>query len=108
MNEDLPSQMPPPPTPLPPPTTQIPRVFSVWGTVIFFGCSATSFASMIAYSVGWTPPWFIILPAFLYVFISSGFIAVGRMESNKDARLFIEAIKQRSEENRKRAMRKMN
>jgi hypothetical protein len=47
------------------------------------------------------PPWYILLPAYTYIFLSAGIIALGRMESNKDARLFVQMLKDRSEEIRK-------
>jgi len=65
-------------------------------------------AFMIMMGFGIMPPWYVILPALLYVFISSGIIAQGRIEGNKDAQFFIQALKARSEENRQRQMRKMN
>jgi hypothetical protein len=114
MNDDLPSKIPPPPhpklagpRPRRPPTTRIPRVFNVWGTLAYGVFSITAFASMIAHGFGWTLPWFIILPSLCYTGISAGIIATGRMQSNKDARFSIQALKRQSEEN-KRAMRRMN
>jgi hypothetical protein len=96
------------PPPLPPqPTTRIPRVFNIWGTLVYAGCSITAFVSMIAYGFGWTPPWIIVLPTFIYVGTSSGIIAMGRIQSNKIASDTFVWLRQKSEEN-KRAMRKMN
>jgi hypothetical protein len=48
------------------------------------------------------------LPALLYVFLSAGIIALGRIEGNKQSQFFIQALKARSEENKQRQMRKMN
>jgi hypothetical protein len=106
MSDELPTQMPPRPPPHP--VTRVPRVFNIWGTLVYAGCSFTAFASMIAYGFGWNPPWPIMLSALFYVGVSAGIIAFGRMEANKDARFFVQALRKRSDENGKRAMRKMN
>jgi hypothetical protein len=114
MNDDLPSQMPPRPPPHPklagpmPPTTRVPRVFNIWGTIVFGGCSSFALAFMILIGFGIVLPWYVVLPALLYVFVSAGFIALGRIEANKDARFFVQALRKRSEENKQRQMRKMN
>jgi hypothetical protein len=107
MNEELPSQMPPRP---PPPTavvTRMPRTFGVFGTLVYLGASITALTSMIAYGFGWNPPWFIILSCIFYTGVSSGIIAMGRMQANRDAHFFIQALRPRSAENQ-RAMRRMN
>jgi hypothetical protein len=102
-------QLPPPPHPKlagpRPPRTRIPRVFNIWGTIAYSACAAAAFFFMIALAFGIYPPWYVMLPCLFYVFMSAGIIAFGRMESNKDARSFIQAL--RSDENQ-RAMRKMN
>jgi len=106
---ELPNRMPPPPhaklagpRPLRPPTTRVPRVFNIWGTLVYAGCSITAFASMIAYGFGWRPPGLIILPALFYVGISASIIAAGRIEANKDAKVFVRALRRQSEENKRR------
>jgi hypothetical protein len=105
MNEE-PPRLPPP---LPPvPTTRVPRVFNIQGTLVYAGCSFTAFCFMIAMGFGIWPPWYVILPCLFYVFLSSGIIAHGRIEANKDARFFIHALKKRSQENKQREMRRMN
>jgi len=114
MSEDLPSQMPPRPPPHVklagprPPTTRIPRVFNIWGTIVYGGCASVAMGFMIMMGFGIMPPWYIILSCLLYVFLSSGIIALGRVEGNKDAQFFIQALKVRSEESKQREMRKMN
>jgi hypothetical protein len=105
MNEELPKQMPPRP---PPPTTRVPKVFGIWGTILYGIIAITSIAIVVIGGIAnWTPPWFLIGTAFIYVFISAGLICMGRIEANKDARFFIRALRERSDDN-KRAMRKMN
>jgi hypothetical protein len=112
---ELPKRMPPPPHPKlagprppRPATTKIPRVFNIWGTIVYGGCAAFAMAFMIMMGFGIIPPWYIILPCLLYVFVSSGNIAFGRIEANKDARFFTQALRKRGEENKQRQMRKMN
>jgi hypothetical protein len=105
MSEELPDRMPPR-LPLPP-TTRVPRVFSTWGTVCYGISAITAITIVIAGGIfKWTPPWFLIASAFIYVFISSGLICLGRIDANKDARFFIKTLRQRSDENKR--MRKMN
>jgi hypothetical protein len=41
------------------------------------------------------------MPAFLYIFISASIICLGRIAANKDAKFFIQALRKRSDENRK-------
>ena len=101
MNDDLPSRMPPRPPPLPP-TTRVPRVFSIGGTIAYGGCAITALASLIAYGFGFPPPWFITMSCLLYVFVSAGIIATGRIEANKDAKVFTRALRRQSEENKRR------
>jgi hypothetical protein len=111
MTDEPTEPIPPRPPPLPPPlhpTTKIPRVYRLPGTVVFAGCSVVAFFFMIALGFGLDPPWYVILPSLFYVFVSSGIIAIGRIEANKDAKFFIETIKRQSEEIQKHAMRKMN
>ena len=110
MNDNgLPSQMPPPPhaklagpRPLRPPKTRIPRVFSIWGTLAYSAFSIVAFASMIAYGFGWRPPGLIILPALFYVGTSAGIITMGRIEANKEAKVFTRALSRLSDENKRR------
>jgi len=108
----LPTRMPPPPhTKLAgprPATTRIPRVFNIWGTLVYAGCSAVAFLFMIAMGFDIMPPWYVILPTFLYVFLSSGIIALDRIEANKNNKFFIDSIKRQSETIQKHVMRKMN
>lgn len=106
---ELPNRMPPPPhaklagpRPLRPPTTRIPRVFNIWGTIAYGVASITAFASLIAAGFGWHPPWFIIGVALFYVGVSAGIIAAGRIEANKDAKFFVQALRRQSEENKRR------
>jgi|SRR6478736_3106443 len=112
MSEELPSRMPPPPHAKlagpRPPTTRAPRAFNIWGTIVYGGCSSIAMAFMVMMGFGIMPPWYVILPSLLYVFLSSGIIALGRIEGNKEARFFIQALKEQSEENKQHAMRKMN
>jgi hypothetical protein len=100
MNESdgLPSSMPPRPTAI---VTKVPLVFNPVGTIIYAIASMTAFACLVL-SYWWTPPWFVLLPTYLYVFLSAGIIALGRIESNKNASAFIDMIKKRSEENKRR------
>jgi hypothetical protein len=110
MNDDLPTQMPDQPPPLPPPpTTKVPRVFSIWGTICYgiaavYSCTTVMLIGIIR----WMPPWYIVSSAFMYVFISAGIICFGRIEANRDARFFIQALRKRSDENKQRRMREMN
>ena len=97
---ELPSKMPQRPVPI---TVSVPRAFPVYGTLVYAGCSITALSCFFAIGiVHWTPPWYIIMPAFLYCFVSSGIITMGRIESNKNARAFANALKQQSEENKRR------
>lgn len=94
------------PAELPPhlhPTTRVPRVFKVWGTICYGILAIASITTiMIMDFTRWTPPWWVITSALLYVFISAGIIALGRIESNHDSKFFIQALKERSEENKRR------
>lgn len=81
--------------------TRIPRVFGIWGTIVYAIASITAFACMVALP-WWTPPWWIVLPTFAYVFVSAGIIAAGRRASNIEAREFMEMLKRKSEENKRR------
>ena len=102
----LPSKMPS--RPESPPTTKVPRVFSIWGTINYGVAAIASIAIVLCMGIfAWTPQWWAIMPAFLYVFISTGIICLGRIEANRDAKFFIHALRKRSEDN-ERAMRKMN
>ena len=96
MNE-LPSKMPPP-------TTRVPRMFNIWGTLVYAACSFTAFCFMVAFPFGVRPPLYVVLPCLSYVFISSGIIALGRIENNRDAQFWIETARRVSELNK----RKMN
>ena len=90
------------------PTTRVPRVFSIWGTACYGIAAVASITTILVMDfTRWTPPWWFISAALLYTFISTGIIALGRIESNRDSKFFIQALRKRSEEN-KRAMRKMN
>jgi len=111
MNDGLPHQMPPRPGPPTPPTrlhptTRVPRVFSLPGTIVYAGCSLTALIFMIGTGFGLQTPWFVILPCLLYVFISSGIIAYGRIESNRDSKVYLRSLQRVSEANKR--MRKMN
>jgi hypothetical protein len=102
---ELPNRMPPRPAP---PVTKVPKVFSIWGTMAYGISSITALAIItIRVFIDWTP-WYLITPAFLYVFISAGLICLGRIDTNKEAKVFIQALRERSAENKSRAMRKMN
>lgn len=69
-------------------------------TLLFAACSFASFAFMIA--LPWfTPPWYILLPLMCYVFLSSGLIALGRIEGNNEARGFVDMIRKMSDENKR-------
>lgn len=97
---DLPDKMPPR---LLPPTTRVPKVFSVWGTVCYGIAAVFSVTQVILIAVArLTPPWYVTSIAFLYVFTSTGLICTGRIESNRDARFFMRALKKRSDENKRR------
>jgi hypothetical protein len=87
--------------------TRVPHVFSPVGTIVYIGCSVTCLAFMIGYGFGLQVPWYIILPCIFYTAVSSGIIAMGRIESNRDARAFMVRIEQRSELN-EQYRRKMN
>jgi hypothetical protein len=90
-----------PPRPSPKATTKVPRVFGLFGTVCYGGAAVTAILVALSMAVfDWTPPWYMTASAFMYVFISSGIIFFGRTEANKDAKFFIHAIKERSEENK--------
>lgn len=103
---DIPDKMPERPPPHP--TTKVPRVYGLFGTVCYGGSAIVSIISVLSMGVfNWTPPWYIIASALIYVFTSSSLIFFGRIESNKDARFFIQALRKLGEEN-KRSMRKMN
>ncbi len=105
MNDDLPTRMPEPP---PPVVTRVPRVFGPWGTLSYGIAAVASIITVLLMGfTRWIPPWYFIACAFMYVFISAGIICYGRIEANRDAKVFIHALKKKSEEN-KRAMRKMN
>ena len=96
----LPSKMPPRPVAI---TTRVPHVFSIWGTIVYGISAITSLATVLIIGIaGWTPPWYLTMPAFLYCFISAGIITMGRIESNKDARVFAHLLRERSEENKRR------
>lgn len=83
-------------------TTKVPRVFGPWGTLCY-GISAIASIAMVLLMgfTKWTPPWYFIMSAFLYVFISTGAICWGRIESNRDAEFFIRALRTRSDENKR-------
>jgi len=69
-------------------------------TLLFAACSIAAFAFMIA--LPWiTPPWYITLSFMVYVFLSSGIIALGRIEGNKAARGFAGMLKAMSDENKR-------
>lgn len=82
-------------------TTRIPRMFNAWGTLIYGVASLTALAFIIS-APWWTPPWWALLPTYAYVFVSTGIICWGRIENNRDNRLFIEALKHQSEINKQR------
>jgi membrane protein required for beta-lactamase induction len=108
----LPKRMPPRPEPtlppLPPPTTKVPKVFSIWGTIYYGIIAIASIAIVFIGGIAnWTPPWVLTGTAFLYVFVTAGLICMGRIEANRDAKFFIQALRKRSDEN-KRTMRKIN
>jgi hypothetical protein len=115
MNDGLPDQMPerPPPPHVKlagprPPRTKVPRVFSIWGTICYGIAAVFCITAVLLMGfTKWIPPWYFISSAFLYCFISTGLITMGRIESNKDAKFFIRALRQKSAENQ-RTMRKMN
>jgi hypothetical protein len=96
--------MPPRPTPPTPiVVTRVPHVFTIWGTIIYGISAITSIATVLIVGItGWNPPWWLTEPAFLYCFISAGIITMGRIESNKDARVFARLLRQKSEENKRR------
>ena len=84
-------------------------MFNIWGTICYSVSAVSSLIAILLMGIfKWTPPWYFLLPAFLYVFISSGIIALGRIQANKDARFFIRMLKRRSDENKQREMRRMN
>jgi hypothetical protein len=94
--------MPPRPTPIAI-ATKVPRVFSIWGTIIYGISAITSIATVLIVGIAdWSPPWWLTEPAFLYCFISAGIITLGRIESNRDARVFTRLLRQKSEENKRR------
>lgn len=67
-------------------------------TLVFVLCSFSAFAFMIA--LPWiTPPWYVMLGVLVYVFLSSGLVAIGRIEGNRASRGFIVMIKKQSDEN---------
>ena len=101
--QDLPPRMPPPIPQTPvirPMSMKVPRVFNVWGTIVYVVTSITTLAFMIA-EPWWTPPWWVLLPTYAYVFVSASIIAMGRIESNKDARAYVEMIKRQSDLNKR-------
>lgn len=84
-------------------------MFSIWGTVIYGIAAIFSIVAVFLIAFfGWTPPSYFISVAFIYTFMSTGIICMGRIETNKEARFFIHALKKRSEQNKQRQMRKMN
>jgi hypothetical protein len=98
MNDGLPTRMPEPP---PPVVTKVPRVFGPWGTISYGIAAVASIVTVLLNGfTGWTPPWYFTSAAFMYVFISAGIICMGRIQSNKDAKFFIHALRKRSEENK--------
>lgn len=93
---------PTPATPVTTITTRVPRVFSIWGTVCYGVAAAYSIISVLLMGIiRYTPPWYFIMASFLYVFISTGIICYGRIESNRDAKVFMHLIRKRSEENKR-------
>ena len=78
----------------------VPRVFNLFGTIIYAGCSITAFGIMIAMP-WWMPPWWILLPTFGYVFTCTGIIAMGRVQSNRDAKAFAHLLRVQSEINKR-------
>ncbi|HWI70134.1 MAG TPA: hypothetical protein VNS88_17510 [Nitrospiraceae bacterium] len=85
----------------PPSMTRIPRLFGIWGTLGYGIAAATSITTVLVMGVfDWTPPWYLLMSAFLYVFISSGIIFLGRIEANKDAKEFIRTLRAKSKENK--------
>lgn len=125
MSEELPDRMPPrqepweevgafalpasdpeqpPPARIPHlhPTTKVPRIFGIWGTACYGIAALYSITVVLGLPFGWKPPWYAVSSAFLYVFVSAGIIFFGRIESNRDARFFMQALKKRSEENKRR------
>jgi hypothetical protein len=78
----------------------VPRTFNVWGTLVYATSSATAFTCLIL-SYWWTPPWYVLLPMYFYVFMSAGIIALGRLESNRDAVVFAHLLRKPSEENKR-------
>jgi hypothetical protein len=94
--------MPPRPTPIAI-ATKVPRVFNIWGTIIYGISALTSLATVLIIGIAdWKPPWWLAMPAFLYCFISSAIIALGRIEANRDARVFTALLRKKSEENKRR------
>jgi Na+/glutamate symporter len=82
--------------------TRVPHVFPIYGTIVYAGCSITALACFFAIGIAhWTPPWYITMPAFLYCFISAGIITMGRIESNKDAKIFAHLLRKQSEINKR-------
>src|SRR5213078_4524446 len=90
------------------PTKRSTRVFNIWGTLVYSICSSTAFIFMIAMGFGILPPWYITLLCLFYVFLSSGFIALGRMDANMEAWFFNDTLRKLSEEDKKHANREMN
>jgi hypothetical protein len=83
-----------------PPNTRVPRVFSIGGTIVYAIGSVTAVAAIIA-KPWWTPPWWVLLPMFAYIFVSMGIITMGRIEANKDARVFAQLLRKQSDINKR-------
>jgi hypothetical protein len=91
------------------PTMRAPRVFGIWGTLAYGIASMGSICTVLSIAIfNRLPPWWIISSAFMYVFISAGIIFFGRIEANREAKFFLQALKRQSEINEMRQMRKMN
>jgi hypothetical protein len=77
-------------------------VFNIWGTIVYGISALTSIATVLIIGIAnWTPPWWLTEPAFLYCFISSAIITLGRIEANRDARVFSRLLRKRSDINKR-------
>ena len=109
MNNGLPDHIPPRPRriprrvpprgceePLPPhlhQTTKVPRVFSIWGTILYGIAAIASITTILVMDfTRWTPTTVVHPAAFpIHVHRHLGIIALGRIECNRDMLFFIRA-----------------
>lgn len=78
-------------------------MFGIWGTICYGISAIASIICLITMGfTGWVPPWYFLGPVFFYTFASTSIITYGRIQNNKDAKVYIRSLQRMSEENKRR------